>query len=159
VQKRSLAWLVGVTAIIAACISDDNRCGKGFVYREEIPETGRYYYCEKIDDDTQDTETEAPLPDAGEALDSGAENPGTDTSDPLYGMGEPCFQESDCAGFNATVCAGQPGTEGYCSIPGCTVSPNSCPVPYFCCNFVRVPSMGTFCVTKADLESMGDMCE
>jgi hypothetical protein len=152
--KNLLQPLVFIISVfVVACISDANRCGKGFVFREELPPGGWLRYCEKIE---EETDTEA---DAGKKTDGGTDDSGTSTGDPLYGLGEPCFQPSDCAEFNATMCAGQPGAEGYCSVPGCSVNPDTCPKEYYCCNFLMVPSMGTFCVTKDDLESMGDMCE
>ncbi len=143
---------------LVSCITDDNRCDPGMRYVETVPEGGRRYYCEKIDEDEGDSDsTSESEADGGVASDSGTDDGTDDADDPYYGLGESCWAEFECADFNADFCATRPGYEGYCSIRDCTPSPNSCPQPYVCCESI-MSGLPNFCVTDEDLETMTTVC-
>jgi hypothetical protein len=76
-------------------------------------------------------------------------------------MGDPCTADGEeCAGLEADYCAIQPGGEdGYCTLTGCTPSPDSCPGEYLCCDFPEGFGIDNFCVTESDFEVMGSMCQ
>ncbi len=152
--------LGGLVFIVLAsgisCISDSNRCGKGQRYVEETPEGSRSYYCEDLTA-TEDTESDSELVDSGPS-DGG--QPNGESNEPLVGLGETCTDQDTCAPYpDASYCVDNPGDPGpgYCAPNNCVVTPNSCPLSYFCCDFTNA-DLPNFCVTKKDLEAMGSMC-
>jgi len=128
-------------ALVVGCApTDDERCGSGFVWQENT--------C--FEEDGTDSDT-GPAGDGG--ADGGGELP--------TGLGETCTDEGgECDAYEADYCAIQPGGDtGYCTVLGCSASPDNCPGEYLCCDFPDGFDIDNFCVTEADLELMGSMCQ
>lgn len=145
---RSAARLTLVAAMLclwwtSCTVNASDKCGDDF-YLED-------YTCWPI----RDTESGSDESDAGDF-------PSTDEEQDLpQGMGSPCDFSKECEQFEeATMCAGQPGQTGYCTIEGCDAVSDDCPYGYRCCDF-KISGYDNFCATDADYSLMlsNGLCE
>jgi len=151
----------------ASCAPDDaKRCGDGFRWDSELntcfksaPAAG------ETDAGTDASGNGASGSGAGEdsSDDAGAGTGGGDEpADTPQGLGDVCTDGGgQCAGLEADYCAVQPGQpEGFCTVQGCSTSPDDCPDGYRCCAFSGfASSYPDFCITDEMYGLMGPMCE
>ncbi|MBN2717612.1 MAG: hypothetical protein JXX14_17300 [Deltaproteobacteria bacterium] len=79
-----------------------------------------------------------------------------DTSPPPV-LGEACASDADCTQYNADYCVLIPGTaEGFCSVRDCTVSPDSCPDEYTCCDTINKNDWPIHCMPTDFYAQYGD---
>lgn len=133
--------LLTALAMAAGCeISDGDRCPDGYDWDAEVKA------CLEQDTDTgPDGDTDTDDPDAG-----------TDGGD-SDGLGEECFSDDECAGFDADHCVLNPlapSDPGYCSYEGCDTEDDDCPSPYICCDCTGLGIEDTSCVTLTDAETV-----
>jgi hypothetical protein len=121
----------------ACSISDDDRCPPGYRYVSRS--------CSPIPDASI---PDASIPDASisdRGLDAGRQGDATSDSNTIdgsstkdgsnSGLGDPCSKPQECAGKQANFCAaGSAMPTGFCTYKDCTVTPDSCPSSWSCCD-------------------------
>jgi hypothetical protein len=76
----------------------------------------------------------------------------------VTGLGETCKSQPECAGKGADYCMIDPTNGiGTCSIKDCTVSPNSCPGEYTCCQLPAELKYPVMCIPPDVIGMMRDV--
>ncbi len=131
-----MSLAVGVVTGAAGC--NDTRCDPGQEFRNG---------------ECVQAAADAGVDDAAAADDAAGADAATAPEDAAAGsdavsvpLGTTCLEDADCGG-ETNFCARQPGTpSGYCSIKGCTVSPNDCPEGYTCVDMSQYAPGLIFCM-------------
>ncbi len=150
-----LLFILSITG--ASCAPDDaDRCGDGFRWDSDQST------CFKLAPAGGGKDAGANASDGGAADDAGVETGGSDAPQATpEGLGDVCTEGgSQCEGLEADYCAVQPGDpDGYCTVQGCSSSPDDCPEGYKCCAFSNfAASYPDFCITDEMYGMMGPMC-
>jgi hypothetical protein len=149
---------LAVAFVISCSISDKDRCGKGYEYRDI---DGGASSCFKVDTGGTDLDSDSDSDSDGDA-DSGVDGAvdgGDDLPTCLY---QTCTADVGCPGCEADYCGVFPGdTEGQCTIQNCTVSPNDCPDGLICCDTPATFGIPNICISQAYYDQInGDlMCQ
>jgi len=150
-----IAW---IAMLVTACdIPDKERCGKNYIYKK----IGANSACYPVDAGNTGDQDGAPPKDNGADGDGDAGEDGGDGGDASpTGMGVTCKEQGDCAGYDADYCAINPTTqEGGCTIQDCTLSPDSCPKDWKCCDFPEAIAYPVMCIPQDEYDQIGStMC-
>ncbi len=141
----------------ACSFDDDERCAEGYTLVDDT--------CVE-DPEDRSSELDSSVAAGGTSGNEdagGSEN--TDDNDAgeppatVTGLGEACdtTDADPCAGNEADYCLAQPpATEGECTVKECTLSPDSCPADYFCCDFTFTEH--TICFPEQMRATIEAMC-
>jgi len=135
-----LVMLIPIGLLVGGCLpnNDEERCNGDYVWN---PDT---LAC-KLKKENPDEK-----PDDAGAADSGEEGFG----DSPTGLGEPCSSQDDCARYQASLCTATDirPDEGYCTVLGCSSSPDNCPSEFHCCVFNNAEVIAVTLKVPPDVE-------
>ncbi len=152
---KTVVLVLGVLALPACKMSDEERCPKGYDYVK------KFMICEKSDD------TETTDQDGEDDIDGGDSEPdpdggASDDSETVGSkVGDPCEVQDECLA-PADYCVVRQGVDiGYCSVVGCDFG--ECPKNFYCCDCTEVEGYGSSaCLTTGDAALapiIGCICE
>ncbi len=132
-----LIALLGIACIICASCDPamDDRCGDDYVLNVD--------HC-----NPKVTESTTPPPSADSGMDGG--NAAITDAGMPTGMGDPCADQADCEGFEASFCAMDPRvSEGNCTLENCSIgAADQCPREWKCCKMPPYISYPAFCIPE-----------
>lgn len=152
-MPRVLFLLVAFGAVVGCEIDDSDRCPEGYHYD---PEGLACVVC--AEDETWDPADYTCVGSSDGDTDGDAGGDGG----PPTGLGEPCEDDEDCAGYEAAMCAINPLTQQgeYCTLEDCT--PADCPDGWQCCDCLDDDPLNSLaCAKDEDAELLSTLggCE
>jgi len=130
-----LVMLMPIGLLAGGCLpaDDEDRCNGDYVWNTETQA------CKLKEEKHED----AGEPDAAE--EGFGESP--------TGLGEVCFSQEDCAGYQANICtASDVRPDGTCTVEGCSIAPDNCPSGYRCCVFTNAEIIAVTLKLPPDVE-------